>query len=114
MDSDLSVEGRQQGEPVSELPYEALSFQIISFAGTAKSCYLEAIELTKGGSDASDLIAQGDEAYRAASEAHQKALQKEVDGTLGCGLLLIHAEAILISAETIRGLLPTILELAAR
>ena len=42
-------------------PYEAVSFQIISFAGTAKSCYLEAIELAKAGDDPSELIAQGDE-----------------------------------------------------
>lgn len=93
-------------------PYEAVSFQIISFAGTAKSCYLEAIELAKAGEDPSDLIEQGDAAYRAASEAHQRALMREVEGTLGCGLLLIHAETILISAETIRGLLPTVIELA--
>ena len=38
----------------------------------------------------------------------------EAKGTLGCGLLLIHAETILISAETIKGLLPTIVELAQR
>lgn len=103
----------QASEPES-LPYEALSFQIISFAGTAKSCYLEAIEAAKAGGDPHELIAQGDEAYRAASEVHQRALQKEAMGTLGCGLLLIHAESILISAETIKGLLPTIVELAAR
>ena len=94
-------------------PYEAVSFQIISFAGTAKSCYLEAIEAAKAGDDPSSLIEQGDVAYRAASEAHQRALVQEVEGTLGCGLLLIQAETILISAETIRGLLPTIVELAA-
>lgn len=97
-----------------ELPYEAISFQIISFAGTAKSCYLEAIELVKTGQDPAELLKAGDEAFHAASEAHQKALQMEASHTLGCGLLLIHAETILISAETIRGLLPTILELAKR
>lgn len=102
-------------ESVEEaLPYEALSFEIISFAGTAKSCYLEALECVRRGEDPDGLIAQGDEAYRAASESHQRALQLEVAGELGCGLLLIHAESILISAETIKGLLPTILELARR
>lgn len=94
--------------------YEAISFEIISFAGTAKSCYLEALECVRRGEDPNELIAQGDEAYRAASESHQKALQLEVAGELGCGLLLIHAESILISAETIKGLLPTILDLASR
>ena len=101
-------------EELANPPYEAVSFQIISFAGAAKSSYLEAIELAKQGIDPSDLIAQGDEAFRAASEAHHEALQMEAQGVLGCGLLLIHAETILISAETIKGLLPTIVELAGR
>lgn len=106
-DDVVAVEGASE---LASPPYEAVSFQIISFAGTAKSCYLEAIELAKAGDDPSELIAQGDEAFRAASEA----LQMEAKGTLGCGLLLIHAETILISAETIKGLLPTIVELAQR
>lgn len=101
-------------EELANPPYEAVSFQIISFAGAAKSSYLEAIELAKQGIDPSELIVQGDEAFRAASEAHHEALQMEAQGVLGCGLLLIHAEAILISAETIKGLLPTIIELAGR
>lgn len=101
-------------EELANLPYEAVSFRIISFAGAAKSSYLEAIELAKQGIDPSELIARGDEAFRAASEAHHEALQMEAQGVLGCGLLLIHAETILISAETIKGLLPTIVELAGR
>lgn len=101
-------------EELANPPYEAVSFQIISFAGAAKSSYLEAIELAKQGIDPSELIAQGDEAFRAASEAHHEALQMEAQGVLGCGLLLIHAETTLISAETIKGLLPTIVELAGR
>lgn len=101
-------------EELANPPYEVVSFQIISFAGAAKSSYLEAIELAKQGIDPSELIAQGDEAFRAASEAHHEALQMEAQGVLGCGLLLIHAETILISAETIKGLLPTIVELAGR
>lgn len=96
---------------VAAPPYEAVSFQIISFAGTAKSCYLEAIECAKRGEDPAELIAQGDEAYEAASRAHQEALQMEANGTLGSGLLLIHAESILISAETIKNLMLTIIEL---
>ena len=101
-------------EELANPPYEAVSFRIISFAGTAKSSYLEAIELAKQGIDPSAWMAQGDEAFRAASEAHHEALQMEAQGVLGCGLLLIHAETILISAETIKGLLPTIVELAGR
>lgn len=108
-----TVAGSASGELASP-PYETVSFQIISFAGTAKSCYLEAIECAKRGEDPNELIEQGDEAFRAASEAHHQALQMEAQGTLGCGLLLIHAETILISAETIKGLLPTIVELAER
>ena len=51
-------------EELANPPYEAVSFRIISFAGTAKSSYLEAIELAKQGIDPSALIAQGDEAFR--------------------------------------------------
>ncbi len=114
MAEEESSKEQAAGGALSSPPYEAISFRIISFAGTAKSFYLEAIELVKAGKSAEDLIQQGDEAFRAASEAHHEALQMEAVGELGCGLLLIHAESILISAETIRGLLPTIIELAGR
>ena len=106
---DTEAKGGQEG--LAAPSYEAVSFQIISFAGTAKSLFLEAIEAVKRGEDPQPLLDEGDAAYRSASEAHQRALVQEAEGTLGSGLLLIHAETILSSAETIRNLATTIIDL---
>lgn len=111
IDANKWAPSAQEEGQLAAPPYEAVSFQIISFAGTAKSCYLEAIECAKRGEDTAELISQGDKAYEEASRAHQKALQMEANGSLGSGLLLIHAESILISAETIKNLMLTIIEL---
>ena len=53
--------------------YEAVCFEIISYAGTAKSCFLEAIEAAKSGEDYKTLIKEGTDAFEAASKAHFKA-----------------------------------------
>ncbi len=91
--------------------YEQACFQIISFAGTSKSCFLEAIEMAKDGLDPNELILEGNDAFQQASIAHHKALQLDAKNELKMGLLLIHAETILSSAETIRDLSQTIIEL---
>lgn len=91
--------------------YESVCFEIISCAGTAKSCFLEAIEAAKNSEDYEDLINEGTKAFEEASKAHFKALQLETENQLSSGLLLIHAETILSSAETIRDLSSTIIEL---
>ena len=91
--------------------YEAVCFEIISCAGTAKSCFLEAIQAAKSGEDYATLIKEGTDAFEQASKAHFKALQMETNNELPTGLLLIHAETILCSAETIRDLSSTIIEL---
>lgn len=91
--------------------YEAVCFEIISCAGTAKSCFLEAIEAAKSGEDYATLVKEGTDAFEQASKAHFKALQMETNNELPTGLLLIHAETILCSAETIRDLSSTIIEL---
>lgn len=91
--------------------YEAVCFQIISFAGTAKSCFLEAIECAKQKQDYENLLTEGNQAFQEASKAHHRALSMEANRELLVGLLLIHAETILCSAETIRDLSVTIIEL---
>lgn len=91
--------------------YEQVCFQIISAAGTAKSCYLEAIEHAKQKESYEDALKEGREAYRQASSAHQDALQMDAEGELDVGLLLIHAESILGSAETVGDLAETIIML---
>ena len=54
---------------------------------------------------------EGLEQFKEAAQAHASALQQEAEGELEFGLLLIHAETILCSAETIRDLSSTIIEL---
>lgn len=99
---------------MSENNYEEVCFEIISYAGTAKSCFLEAIELAKEGQDISQMMEEGNKAFQEASMAHHRALQADAQKTLEIGLLLIHAETILSSAETIRDLSVTITDLIAK
>lgn len=91
--------------------YEKICFEIISYAGTAKSCFLEAIDKAKEKQDTESCLKEGYEAFQNASKAHQKALQLDAKNELEIGLLLIHAETILCSAETIRDLSETIIQL---
>ncbi|MCI8335281.1 MAG: PTS lactose/cellobiose transporter subunit IIA [Lachnospiraceae bacterium] len=91
--------------------YENICFQIISAAGTAKSCYLEAIEYAKQKEPYEEALKEGRKAFCQASSAHQDALQMDAEGNLDVGLLLIHAESILGGAEIIGDLAETIIAL---
>ena len=90
--------------------YEEVCLGIIA-AGSAKSSFLEAIEMAKEGEDWKTAYQEGLEQFKEAAQAHASALQQEAEGELEFGLLLIHAETILCSAETIRDLSSTIIEL---
>jgi PTS system cellobiose-specific IIA component len=82
---------------------ELTAFQIISAVGTARSCYIEAIQAAKHGqfARAEALIAEGDEAFVEGHDAHAGLLTQEAkdgpDSTLS--LLILHAEDQLMSAE---------------
>ena len=81
---------------------ELTAFQIISAVGTARSCYIEAIqEAKKSNYEAAEkLIAEGDEAFVEGHDAHAGLLQKEASGEGGnSNLLILHAEDQLMSAE---------------
>ena len=81
---------------------ELTAFQIISAVGTARSCYIEAIqEAKKSNYEAAEkLIAEGDEAFVEGHDAHAGLLQKEASGAGGkINLLILHAEDQLMSAE---------------
>ena len=93
--------------------YEKICFEIISAAGTAKSCYLEAVEHAKNKEDYESVIKEGNAAFIQAADAHSTALQLDADESLDTGLLLIHAETILSSAETVRDLTTYIIQLLA-
>ena len=81
---------------------ELTAFQIISAVGTARSCYIEAIQEAKKGNyeSAERIIKDGDEAFVEGHDAHAGLLQKEASGEGGnINLLILHAEDQLMSAE---------------
>ena len=81
---------------------ELTAFQIISAVGTARSCYIEAIQEAKKGNfkQAEDLIAEGEKTFVEGHDAHNELLQKEASGEgSAVNLLILHAEDQLTSAE---------------
>lgn len=81
---------------------EMACFQMITFVGTARSCYINAIQLAKDGrfEEAEELIKQGDEAFAHGHHSHGEMITQEAKGELtGVGLLMLHAEDQLMSAE---------------
>ncbi len=81
---------------------ELACFQIISYAGEAKSNYIQAMRCSREGDfeKAEELIKAGKESYLKAHEAHSKLLAEDSSGeNLGGGLLVVHAEDQLNSAD---------------
>lgn len=81
---------------------ELISFQIISAVGAARSMYIEAIHLAKEGcfDEAKETIRQGQEMFLEGHHAHAQLLQREgAKESAAPGLLLVHAEDQLMSAE---------------
>lgn len=81
---------------------ELISFQIISAVGTARSMYIEAIQLAKAGDieDAEKLMEEGQQVFVQGHHAHAQLIQKEASGEkTEFALLLMHAEDQLMSAE---------------
>ena len=80
-------------------------FEIITYVGTARSCFINAIQCGKQNdfTQAESLIKQGDEVFVQGHNAHADQLTKEANGELGSiGLLMLHAEDQLMSAESFR------------
>lgn len=93
---------------------ELICFEIISSVGSAKSSYMEAIELAKQKKfdEAYKKIEEGDEAATAGHQAHMNLISKECAGeTTTVTLLLLHAEDQLISAEVIKAMAIEVIEL---
>ena len=67
-------------EDMNEL--QMTCFEIISFVGTAKSMYINAVQKAKEGDfdAAEELIKQGDEAYNGGHDVHMGLLKKEANG----------------------------------
>lgn len=102
--SDLEDEDCKRGIKMDEKVLE-VCFQIITYVGTAKSMYIDAIQLARQGEfeQAKDRIKQGEEAFVQGHNAHHSLLTKDMNGELSqTGLLLMHAEDQLMSAEGFR------------
>lgn len=81
---------------------ELVAFQIISSVGTARSMYIEAIQLAKESKfdEAKALIQEGIGIFNEGHHAHMKLITLEAQGNLKqVPLLIIHAEDQLMSAE---------------
>ena len=81
---------------------ELICFQIISAVGSARSCYIEAIQCAKKGDyeGANNLIKEGQELFNQGHLAHAQLIQNEANGNKAeFSLLIMHAEDQLMSAE---------------
>ena len=84
---------------------ELACFQIITHVGTARSNFIGAVKLAKEGKfqEAEEMMSAGDEEFAEGHHAHMDMLTKEANGELGeTGVLLVHAEDQLMSAETFK------------
>lgn len=83
---------------------ELVCFQLITFAGEAKSAYMNAIQKAKLGcyEEAENLIQEGNAAFLNAHKVHAELIQKEAteEETIVPNILLIHAEDQLMGTET--------------
>ena len=77
-------------------------FQLITQVGTARSCFINAIQKAKEGNyeEAEKMIKEGNDAFNQGHDVHLDLLAKEAGGeSSGGGLLMMHAEDQLMSAE---------------
>lgn len=84
---------------------ELLSFQMISFNGSARSCFIEAIQAAKEGDfdRAEELMVEGEEQFVEGHRVHAQLIQQEAqEGETEVNLLLIHAEDQMMSAEVMK------------
>ncbi len=87
---------------------------IISYAGMAKSCYMEALQFAKQGKfdEAEEKITEGDQNFTEAHGGHFELLQTEMEtGEPQSCLLMIHAEDQLMASETLKTLVLELIEL---
>lgn len=78
-------------------------FSIISYVGEAKSCYMEALRAARKGEfdQARTLVEQGSAHFAEGHQAHGTLITREAaTGDVPTSLLLMHAEAQLMDAES--------------
>ena len=109
--------------------FELACFQIITYVGTARTHFINAIHCAKEGKydEAAELIKQGDEAFSLGHNVHADLLAMDMNGEIinesdetnkfsssGGSMLLMHAEDQLMSAESFRILAEEFIELYKR
>lgn len=93
-----------------------ISCELISYIGSAKSCFIEALRLANRGNvdEARVAFADGEKDYTTAYESHTKLLEMFSNGKeVKIDLLLIHAECSLMSTEDFKALAQDAIDLAA-
>ncbi len=93
---------------------QTIAFQMIATVGTAKSMYIEALQLAKKGEfeQAQNMYKEADEIYSEAHTLHFELVQKEASGEeLPFSLMLMHAEDQMLNTETIKILISELIEL---
>lgn len=93
---------------------EKICFEIIGNVGSAKSMYIEAIQLAKKNQidAAKNMIKEGNEVYKIGHKAHFELLTKTANAEeVPINLLLMHAEDQLIAADTFSIMAKEIIEL---
>ena len=96
---------------------ELISFKIISAVGTARSMYIEAIQLAKEGKfeEAKANIEEGEKIFVEGHHAHAELIQQEASGNrVEIQLLLMHAEDQLMSAEAFKIIATELIEIYER
>lgn len=81
---------------------ELTAFNIIASVGTARSCYINAIDAAADGKfdEAGKMMKEGHDAFEQGHEAHARLLSEAARGEkVEMDLLLTHAEDQLMSAE---------------
>ena len=81
---------------------EQICFEIIANVGAARSIYIEAIQMAKKGdfARAEELMKEGSDSFALGHHAHADLITQEASGNpVQVGLLLLHAEDQLMSAD---------------
>lgn len=92
-----------------------ISCELISYIGSAKSCFIEALRQANRGNvdEAREIFADGEKDYATAYESHTKLLEMFSNGKeVKIDLLLIHAECSLMSTEDFKALAQDAIDLA--
>lgn len=93
---------------------EKICFNIISSVGTARSCYVEAIQAAKSKDfdKAHELMQEGKKLFHEGHIVHKSLIEKEADGKkTELNLLLVHSEDQMMSAELLEIMAREIIEL---